>query len=502
MTQRTALAPSSPAGPSRAIAIKPDQVRPGAQFWLQPAKVEVFDASGTPFPQPIKGMRNVEVTGRMRKNFVEILLSGKRLWVSLDDLVRGLQSNKAPTTAATLSLASSEKVYSGDDVGGVFRVLLQDQNDAWNLRITARVRKALTAACTTILADIGDWEYGPEKMSPASLVASICGNQKTAHETIATMLRDRATVAKSFHSPSRKTSADVRIVDRVLAAAILMASMAKGSTSQRAAFLQQHFPTVLYRAGGSALTKSVLATIRQELPWSEVAKMRSKRGLVASAKQASLTENDLRVINAYSDPGAAMKGPKDLIFAYMRQMGPVRGWANVSNPSEIVHVLTAYPLDAAEKVPSIEKSKQLLDFVVDLSGTLRSYRGLSEITAPQHDGATLIQLFDATVALGIGPVRELASRIQSSAWYRQLMPTSGRLILTDMTPVYSLFTLLKLAEVSLAQTGPERATALIDAIESAKQLNTLTPSIMALRLKNHFTWGVVIAMLDSRTNLG
>ncbi len=502
MTQHTALAPSNPAGPSRSIAIKPEMVRPGAQFWLQPAKVDVFDATGKKYPNPIKGQRHVESTGRVNKDNVEITLSGKRIWVPIKDLVRGLQSSKEPTTAAVMTLASMEKVYSGDDVGGVFRVLLQDQNNAWNLKITSRVRKALTAACTTILADIGDWEYGPEKLSPLSLVASICGNQKTAHETITGMLRDRATIAKAFHSPSRKTSADVRIVDRVLSAAILMASMTKGSTSQRGAFLQQHFPTVLYRAGGSALTKAVLASIRESLPWEEVAKMRSKRGLTASTSKTALSENDLHVINAYSDPNAPLRGPMDLIFAYMRKMGPVRGWANIANPAEIVHVLTAYPLDASEKVPSIERSKQILDFVVDLSGTLRGYRGLSEITAPQHDGASLLALFDATVCLGIGPVRELASRIQSSAWYRQLMPTSGRLIMTDMTPVYSLFTLLKLAEVALAQTGPERATALIDAVEAAKQLNTLTPTIMSLRLKNHFTWGVVIAMLDSRTNLG
>lgn len=496
---RTALAPSTPVGPSRAIAIKPEQVRPGAQFWLEPAKVEVFNANGTPYPQPIKGQRHVETTGRMRKNFCEVTVSGKRLWVAMSDLARGLQSSK---NAATMTLATAEKVYSGDDIGGVFRVLLQDQNASWNLKITSRVRKALTAASAAILADIGDWEYGPEKMSPAVLVASICSNQKTAHQTIISMLRDRAVVAKSFHSPSRKTAGDLRVVDRVLSAAILMASMSKGSTSQRGAFLQEHFPTVLYRAGGSTLVKTVLATIRQELPWEEVAKMRSKRGILASTKTASLSEHELKVINAYSDPSAPPIKPNDLVFGYLRKVGPVFGWSKVTSPSEVVYVLTASPLKAAESVPTIEKSRQLLDFVVDLSGTLRSYRGLSEIIAPQHEGVTLVQLFDSTVEQGLDAVRDLSSRIQSSAWYRQLMPTHGRLILTDMGPVYSLYTMLKLAEVGLAQTGPERASALSDAVEAAKQLNTLTPDMMSLRLKNHFTWSVVVAMLASRTNLG
>jgi hypothetical protein len=427
------------------------------------------------------------------------------LRTSLATLDRLLES--APSRAVTASTAEATWNQSSD-LGVLLRLLTETKNPKKReLKITPKVRKALSAMMTETLDTVMDW-YVDLDGTPVPVSVGLTDwlggvGQAEAFRMVRAALKSRSSWVSKFSNPKTYQKGTTRTADYFLTAAIILASMARGSTSNRVDFLLEVLGAEAHKAGGSQLTMKMVKALKQHVKWADVAKLRKSRKVKTAevhSSPASLqrTNEDARVIDAYVSHELMEHSPIDLVLTQLLSRGPARMWdgPDYVRPDHRVAILTAVPRDK-DCSACFEKSKQGLELVRGLEQEIDRRVDLALYACR---GADLPALYKQAIDNGIGSVHRLLQQTNVSSWYNQVTDSRGNMV-ADLKPVHGLAAKLMGYLVLNSETTEERGQHMRGLVRYVRAHKLVPDHVIAHVMRTAMPWDAVRRMLAYRTEL-
>ena len=389
--------------------------------------------------------------------------------------------------------ASPEGEYEGArTLPELFRVLLEG-SDGRSLKTTAKVKAAVAAMQAIVAADLEGWTYSGDDVRTYS-DTTVTGGQKAVLPQLAALAKNRQQVAKNIEHTGKKLKGTLHIADMFILYAMLSAILLKGSTEARAEFLYRDIPQMAMRAGGTTLQTKLINAVRKAIPWKDATKMRQQRGLEASTKTANTSE--VALLNAYVNVAAMPMQHRyvDVLISGIRNQGGERGYNQLRRPEDVFTLLTAAPFCDKSGAPRLEKSRQFVEFMADISRRLDVDYELTKTFAPQMDNKSLHEV--VTSMKSTDDALKLIQLAPQPSWYNQLVDT-GRA--SDcQRGAYSVYVLAYFGLAAMADDDTSRAVAMTAALAGIVQYKLMPPASLAERLRYFFPWPVVVAMLRHR----